>query len=266
MKSLSLSKITTGRGKILALICCLILLGSASTAITIDYLKQRSTIATLKTEQSRLSKELETLRHNLNTQAKTTETAAQSYEASLKTQQDKIAALEAKLADLEKKVSSNRSQPLAATPRPANPKPATVTSVYDRIISSDPAAKARFIDAIKLIETNTPTYFNILKTQVQEIRLVTTLGCAGGLQQQRIIYISYQAGNCLTYTPTSTFASVVIHESYHVYNVYVNKVYGYGKHQELPSLYAQRSTFDALGVEQSYRDQVNATIAYYESL
>ena len=59
---------------------------------------------------------------------------------------------------------------------------------------------------------------------------------------------------------------MVVHEAYHVHNVYVNKVTTSGKEQELPSLYAQRDTFNALGVVQSFRDYVLSLIAYYESL
>ncbi len=257
-----LRKVLTVR-RLLICLAALLTVGSCTVALVFGgrhITDTQAEIRNLKTEQTQLRDTLtmqQAAHTALEQQAIDTK---KTFEDSLKIGQDKITALEAKIVDLEKKVANSLA------PTVYKPAPAKSSSIYDRIISDSPDAKQKLIDAIKLIETNTPNYFTILKTHVQEIRTTTNIGCGGGQQIQRTIYISYTPGNCLINTPISTFASVVIHESYHVYNVYVNKVYPSGKVQELPSLYVQRETFDALGVVQPFRNYIESLIAYYESV
>lgn len=230
--------------------------GAAGYVVARKFNALHAELADLKANKIELGEQVTHLQSSLDLASKQAVENKAAHDAALKTQQDKVAALEAKIADLEKKVANRLPAPPLALQK----------SVYDRIVTDNAEAKNKIVAALQLIETSAPTYFAIIKNHVTEIRLVTFIGCGGGVQQQRTISISYLSVDCLSSTPTSTFASVIVHESYHVYNVYVNKVSVSGKAQELPSLYAQRDTFDALGVVQSFRNYVNDLIAYYESL
>lgn len=262
MKNLSLDKVRALFTPKRFLIALLIVLLAAGGMLAYHWADQyvdnlHAELQDLKNSKIELSEQLEHLRTDLASANRQIADNKTAYDVSLKTQQDKISALEAKTADLEKKINNRLPAKV--------PAPVPTKSVYDRIVSDNTEAKNKIIEAIKLIETNAPSYFAILKNQVTEIKLVTDIGCGGGVQQKRTISISYLSSDCLSATPTSTFASVIVHETYHVYNVYVNKVTVSGKEQELPSLYAQRDTFDALGIVQSFRDYINGLIAYYEA-
>jgi len=129
-------------------------------------------------------------------------------------------------------------------------------SIYNRINGSD-EFKNQIIDALRLMQTGDNEHFQIVESQVTTINYFDNYG---GYQENRDIYIGSNGYNI------AIIASVISHEAQHVYNVYVDGIYGYHtKAQELPCYQAELITAQRLGAPTYFITSVENQIAYWES-
>ena len=130
------------------------------------------------------------------------------------------------------------------------------SSIYDRINGSD-EFKNQIIGALQLMQAADNEHFQIVESQVTTINYFDNYG---GYQENRDIYIGSNG-----YDP-AIIASVISHEAQHVYNVYVDGIYGYHtKAQELPCYQAELITAQKLGAPAYFITSVEAQIAYWQS-
>lgn len=161
-----------------------------------------------------------------------------------------------------KKSASRTSAPTTENENNSEPAPVetstpTSSSIYDRLSVSD-AFRPRLTEAIRLIESQDSVHFNVLNGQVSQ---VYEMQSGGGMQVKRDIYINPASANDKT-----VLASMIVHESQHVYNVYIDKIYSYGtKEQELPCYEAELDAAQKFGAPSYFISFLNSQIAYWGS-
>lgn len=133
------------------------------------------------------------------------------------------------------------------------------STIYDRIQVSD-AFKPQVVRALDMIKANDGHSFGLLNAYVESINEMA--GC-GGYQVKKPIYV----GSCGGTSPDYEIAAIIVHETTHVENVYVKKIYSVGtKAQELPAYQRQYDFAAKVGAPQSYLTFVQSKVDQYAAL
>lgn len=129
------------------------------------------------------------------------------------------------------------------------------SSIYDRINGSDDF-KNKIINALNLMQAQDGEHYQMTETQVETINENDNYG---GKQEKRNIYIGADANAAIT-------ASLISHETQHVYNVYVDRIWSYNtKEQELPCYEAELATAQKLGAPAFFITSIQDSISYWQS-
>lgn len=208
-------------------------------------------------EMAALSSERDSLQAELAEKEKALESTNKKTSKQAKQVQDlkkQVKNLNQKIESLNNQISSYSYSAVGSESQPASQ-----SSIYDRVEVSK-KFKPQIIRALDLIKSHDSHSFSVLNTHVDAVYEMS--GC-GGFQVKRPIYI----GNCGFTATDVMIAATIVHETVHVENVYVKKIYSINtKEQELPAYKAQYNFAANLGAPDWYLESIQDQIDYYSSL
>lgn len=272
---LNIKKIYTHKiAKISLLIIGLLFIVAGFAGTYYFYNKSQDT-ENLRQELSIKLNELEAVKNDLQTELDARGDQISRSNEDIAAKDAKIKELEQQIQDLNKKIAglvqastqrsggrSGGTGAVAQSPPSAGGGNASATpsgTIYDRIQVSD-GFRPQVVRALDMIKANDGHAYGLLNAYVESINEMS--GC-GGYQVKKPIYV----GSCGGLSPDYEIAAIIVHETTHIENVYVKRIYSVGtKAQELPAYQRQYEFAAKVGAPQSYLDFVQTKIDQYAAL